>query len=163
MGEEVWDEVVKLELNFPRLTDTAYGITSEATPDYNCIAWAAGDDSRWWEPDPFFQYYWPERVERQYTVRAYAEAFLGLGFELCTDGAFEEGKEKVAIFAAPDGLPTHAARQLSDGTWTSKLGKSVDIRHVNLEDVGGRIYGDPVLMLQRPTAEPSSSGNYAPS
>ena len=34
----------------------------------------------------------------------------------------------VAIYQS-GGLPTHAARQLSDGNWTSKLGPNIDITH----------------------------------
>lgn len=29
--------------DFPRLTSGNHRITSPATPDYNCIAWAAGN------------------------------------------------------------------------------------------------------------------------
>lgn len=47
------------EENFPRLTRELYEVKSDATPlinanivsPYNCIAFAAGDDTRWWEPD----------------------------------------------------------------------------------------------------------------
>ena len=145
---------MNLERRFPRLRGTAYRITSPAQPDYNCIAWAAGDYSRWWEPDPFGQYYWPKEVPRRYTVEAYAEAFKKLGFEVCQDAAFEVGVEKVAIFAGLDGSPTHAARQRESGTWTSKLGQLEDIEHRELEHVGE--YGNPVLFLKRPRTEPAS-------
>jgi len=145
---------VNLEDLFPRLRGTAYKITSPAQPDYNCIAWAAGDHSRWWEPDSLGQYYWPEEVSRRYTVEAYAKAFQKLGFEVCQDAAFEVEVEKVAIFAGQDGSPTHAARQLEDGTWTSKLGQLEDIKHLELDHVGE--YGNPVLFLKRPRIEPTS-------
>ena len=141
--------MVRLEVVFPKLTSTAYEITSIATQDYNCIAWAAGDSSHWWEPYPDFQYFWPEGVLRQYTVRAYVEAFLNLGFEIGQDFKLEKGIEKVAIFANPGATPTHAARQLVDGTWTSKLGQDVDIRHIELDHVSGELYGNPILILQR--------------
>ena len=116
--------MVVLECLFPRLKGTSYKITSRALQDYNCIAWAAGDSSRWWEPDREYQYYWPEGALRQYTVRAYAEAFLNLGFEICQDEKWEEGQEKVAIFADPDDIPTHAARQLADGAWNEQAWKA---------------------------------------
>ena len=140
--------MVSLELLFPSLSGTAYEVTSPAQPEYNCIAWAAGDNSRWWEPAP--DYYWPEGVSRQYTVRAYLEAFQTLGYEFCQDGDLEEGMEKVALFADSVGNPTHAARQLDDGTWTSKLGQLEDIRHIDLDHISGSQYGNPVLVLQRP-------------
>ena len=141
---------MNLERLFPRLRDATYKITSPAQADYNCIAWAAGDNSRWWEPDPFGQYYWPEGVPREYTVEVYAAAFQRLGFEECQDATFEVGVEKVAIFAGLDDRPTHAALQLTDGTWTSKLGQLEDIEHRDLDQVGEGDYGEPVLFLKRP-------------
>jgi len=55
--------------------------------------------------------------------------------------------EKVAIYAL-DGEPTHAARQLSDGTWTSKLGKDIDITHT-LRALEGSTYGQVAAYLKR--------------
>ena len=66
MGEGNGTTVVNLELRFPNLNGTGYEVTSPAQRGYNCIAWAAGDDSR--EPDSFGQYYWPEDLPREYTV-----------------------------------------------------------------------------------------------
>ena len=149
MGAEERVALVSLERLFPRLRDATYKITSPEQADYNCIAWAAGDDSRWWEPDSLGLYYWPEDMPREYTVEVYAEVFRKLGFEVCQDATFEVGAEKVAIFAL-DGSPTHAARQLADGTWTSKLGQLEDIEHWDLDQVGEGDYGEPVLFLKRP-------------
>ena len=60
----------------------------------------------------------------------------------------------MAVFVA-EGLPTHMARQLASGQWTSKLGKSVDIEH-ELHALAGERYGEVVRVLARPVA-PSSS------
>ena len=49
-------------------------------------------------------------------------------------------------------VPTHAARQLPNGWWTSKLGPSFDIEHATPEAVAGGVYGDPVLFLSRAIA-----------
>jgi hypothetical protein len=149
LGAQERVALVNLECLFPRLRSATYKITSPVQVDYNCIAWAAGDNSRWWEPDPFDHYYWPEGVPREYTVEVYAEAFQKFGFEVCQDATLEVGVEKVAIFARY-GSPTHAARQLADGTWTSKLGKLEDIEHRDLDQVGEGDYGEPVLFLKRP-------------
>lgn len=138
-----------LERLFPLLAGASYEITSPAQPDYNCIAWAAGDDSRWWWPDEFYQYYWPDIAPRRPTLDAFVQAFLTLGFEVCDDPGLESGWEKVAIYAKDDGSPTHAARQLANGTWTSKLGNLEDINHPGLDHVSGRDYGRPVLFLRR--------------
>ena len=87
MGRKERNSLVNqaLESLFPRLRGVQYEITSPAQPDYNCIAWAAGDDSRWWEPDAFGLYHWPEDVPRQYTLEAFTQAFRILGFEVCED------------------------------------------------------------------------------
>ena len=143
----------ELEQWFPRLRGTKYRITSPAQPDYNCIAWAAGDASRWWEPDEFGLYYWPEAIPRRYTLDAFAQAFRMLGFEVCDNSVVEARWEKVAIFAGADGRPTHVARQLPDGTWTSKLGKLEDIKHPDIQDVSGEHYGEPVMILRRRIVE----------
>jgi hypothetical protein len=66
----------------------------------------------------------------------------------------EHGVEKVAIYVDCDGVPTHAARQLADGTWTSKLGEWEDIQHDTLEAMEDREdlglgYGKVGLLLRR--------------
>lgn len=43
--------VEEIEKAFPNLQIRGYSITSPATPEYNCIAWAAGEAQSWWEPD----------------------------------------------------------------------------------------------------------------
>ena len=133
--------------NHPRLTSTNFAITSVQTIDYNCIAWAAGQTDRWWWPIPFF-YYWPDGAPRQVTVNAFEQAFATLGFESCPDGQLEAGFEKIAIYART-GVPTHAARQLGDGRWTSKMGSEFDIEHADVNDVSGPGYGAPVTFMRR--------------
>ncbi|MEK7703191.1 MAG: hypothetical protein AAB317_04445 [Nitrospirota bacterium] len=138
-----------LEQRFPALAGTEYRITSPALPDYNCIAWAAGNASHWWEPDDFGFYYWPDNVPRDYTLDAYTKAFNQLGFELCENLDCERDWEKVVLYAKEDGFPTHAARQLPDGAWTSKLGKGEDISHGNLDGLCGDAYGKPAVIMRR--------------
>lgn len=106
--------VGEIESSFPKLQTAAYHITSPATRDYNCIAWAAGDSRRWW---------WPEDDPD---------------------------------FADADSIPTHAARQLPNGRWTSKLGFLEDIEH-DLHDVAGEAYGTVVVLLKRPMLPASGS------
>ncbi len=148
-----------LESLFPGLRRGGYEITSPADPGYNCVAWAAQDVSRWWEPDPWGLRHWPAGVRREYTQQAYAEAFRRLGFVDCDDAGFEEGWEKVAIFSTDEGTPTHAARQLPDGTWTSKLGSREDIKHPGLEQVSGEHYGKPAIVLRRRRASATEEAN----
>ena len=79
-------------------------------------------------------------------------AFQVFGFEECKNPALEPGWEKIALFASAASEPTHAARQLPDGRWTSKLGTLEDIMHPELEHVSGSAYGSPAVILRRRTA-----------
>ena len=140
----------RIEWHFPRLRGSGYLVTSPRTPAYNCIAFAAGDDSRWWEPDPSTEHFWPADARRDYSLAALVQALGTCGFETCASAALEAGWEKVAVFADAEGAPTHVARQLPDGAWTSKLGTLEDIRHRALDDVSGDAYGVPRVTLRRP-------------
>jgi hypothetical protein len=137
-----------LEL-FPGLRQTHWAVMSPQTPEYNCIAWAAGDPTRWWWPDAAGDYYWPPGVPREETVEAFIAAFARLGYELreAGDRALEPGYEKVAIYAKDD-KPTHVARQLQTGAWTSKCGRLEDIGHA-LEGLEGCRYGSPAAVMRR--------------
>jgi hypothetical protein len=139
----------KLEVIFPKLQHTHYRITSPPERRYNCIAWAAADTSDWWWPEPEGPAHWPEGAARALTLAAFQQAFASLGYEACDNDEVETGFEKVALYAGADGIPTHAARQLQAGSWTSKLGRMEGIEH-QLDDLTGTLYGSVVLLLKRP-------------
>ena len=111
---------------FSRISTTDFEVTSPRTTQYNCIAWAAGCDDRWWWPGGL---YWPNGVERESTVAAFIKAFGSKGYTPCESPDFDPYFEKVALYVGIDGLVTHAALQKGDGTWTSKLGQQWDITH----------------------------------
>jgi len=138
---------IELERLFPGLVGTDYQITSPATGNYNCIAWAAGETHRAWWPQPGV--YWPSRAPRLVSIPAFVEAFQLHGFEISPNGELEDGLEKIVIYAKHK-EPTHAARQLSDGAWTSKLGLLVDIVHILPDHVAGSQYGAPFCVMARP-------------
>jgi hypothetical protein len=145
--------MVKLEEIFPALLPGAYRITSPVDPDYNCIAWAIGDASNWWWPGPDVeQEYWPPGVPREVTCAAFQTAFASAGYVICQGDEAELGFEKIALFADAQGRPTHAARQLPNGRWASKLGKKEDIEHA-LHDLTGKVYGSVVLVMKRPVPD----------
>ena len=135
--------------NFPNLHPHTYRQTSPAASTYNCIAWAAEDSQRFWWPRPEQAYYWPPPVRREEKIERFIEAFRTLGYELCDSGAYEAGWQKVVIYVSDDGAPTHMARQLESGEWTSKLGNDVDIIHHRVEDLEGPGYGTAVQYLRR--------------
>ncbi len=139
-----------LEDSFPCLRDSVCSITSPEDSGYNCIAWAAGDNSRWWWPDAAGTAFRPPQVAREETVAAMIQAFATLGFVECRDQDYHPGFEKIAIFAIA-GRPKHAARQVGSGLWTSKLGSAVDIEHL-LSDLEGALHGTIAKIMERPLA-----------
>lgn len=134
---------------FRNLTRRNTRETSPPDRSYNCIAFAAEVTSDWWEPDPFFQYFWPLGIERRYTVRAYQQAFTSLGYDVCTTPMLEPGFKKVALYTL-NNLPQHAARQVDSTWWTSKLGPDVDIEHT-FDALDGGPYGNVALLLRKPS------------
>lgn len=146
-----------LEATFPKLTQSGYKKTSPQNPRYNCIAWAADDDAFWWEPRKFPGSYWPPGISMSPTLEAYIEAYAVNGYELCDGEELEDGFEKVAIFLKGS-VPTHAAKQLETGAWTSKLGESFDIQHNALSGVEGDAYGKVAQIMKRPRKQESQNG-----
>ena len=136
----------ELEAIFPNLRTCRWDITSEPDGEYNCIAWAVGWTNKPWWPNDFA--HWPEGVPLEETVDSFVAALGTVGFVQCDDDRVEEGFEKVALFAL-DGIKKHAARQLTDGQWTSKLGREHDITHATLKGVEGDIYGAVIMFLKR--------------
>lgn len=134
-----------LEAAFPKLNNR-YCITSPETSRYNCIAWAAGRDDRWWWPDPPPYSYWPEEP-RELSLSAFIRVFGNFGYEICDTTSLENGFEKVAIYIKDD-LPTHMARQLESGDWTSKCGDFEDIRHT-LDGLEHSDYGVVTVIMKR--------------
>ena len=139
----------------PHLAADNCVVKSKKTKQYNCIAWAAGEDFRWWWPDAMRKDYWPSGVAREATIAAFLEAYGTLGFKLCFDGTLKDGIEKLAVYgkgAAGSEIPTHAALQLANGEWTSKIGRFEDIEHKVAAAVEGPVYGHVVCFLSRPRA-----------
>jgi hypothetical protein len=142
---------MELRRAFPNLSPQNHSLASPATTEYNCIAFAAGDLRNWWWPDPAGISYWPPNALREETTTAFQQAFASLRYELCADAELEAGFEKIALYAI-GGTPTHAARQLPDGRWVSKLGELEDIEHASLEVLSGGPYGGVIAVLRRPVA-----------
>ena len=104
---------------------------------------------KWWWPDLLGVSYWPAGIPREETIDAFVQAFASEGYQLCETRELEAGSEKIILYVLDD-KPTHAARQLPNGRWTSKLGRAEDIEH-DPDDLTGTIYGVIALVLQRPT------------
>ncbi|HLN28482.1 MAG TPA: hypothetical protein VK395_12140 [Gemmataceae bacterium] len=133
---------------FPRLNPGNHCITSPPTPEYNCIAWANGDTTHWWQPGVF----WPMQTgPDDYGIGVLEQMFLSRGYTDCAmDTGLEPAFEKVALYCLGGFLYTHAARQLPNGKWTSKLGGAEDIEHDQPHELAGGIYGEVVQIMKRP-------------
>ena len=129
---------------YPNLDAQGYSEESEATRDYNCIAWALNRSDNWWWPHPDGS--WPDGCPMEETIGAFEAMFTSLGYELCTSDDRENGTIKIALYANGD-TPTHAARQLPNGKWTSKIGRHIDISHTLLGLEGPR-YGSVVKIYR---------------
>ena len=123
-----------------------FSICSPETIEYNCIGWAVGRSDLFVWPIGMS---WPSSCPREETIYAFESAFRILGYESCEDRKYEQGFDKIALYAQGN-RPTHAARQLAEGKWTSKVGTSFDIEH-NLKDLEGKRYGKVVMFFRRPT------------
>ncbi|MDE0106459.1 MAG: hypothetical protein OXN96_01555 [Bryobacterales bacterium] len=139
---------------FPKLSTSNFEVTSPEDIAYNCIAWAAEDDSRkWWPIDGSMSHYWPDGVRYSEDPEAFIEAYATIGYSRCQNGDLEPHLEKVALYGKEDLLGRmkikHAARQQPSGRWTSKLGDFQDIAHSIPDDVGGGDYGEVVCYLSR--------------
>jgi hypothetical protein len=138
--------------DLPNLNADNHVVKSACSRRYNCIGWAADSITQWWWP--VGRYYWPPCAPREETVEAFIRAYGTIGYIECEDGSLELAFEKIAIYAVYEtggGLtPTHAAKQLSDGRWTSKLGCCEDIEHTTLQNVNCQTYGEAVTYLKRP-------------
>ena len=144
----MWEK--RLKKDFPKLTTHAFKIESPADPKYNCIAWAAEISTITWWPSPFPSPFctWPRKPKGD-GISEFIEVFESMGYSICASADREEGCEKVAIYANKDNQPTHMARQLPSGLWTSKCGRGgPDISHA-IEGLEGDIYGDVKVILKR--------------
>ena len=132
---------------FPDLDADSGVVTHPPDPAYNCVAWAVGvTDAVWWPADP--DGYWPPGVPDELTVDAVVATLATVGYALCADGGYESGFEKAAVYAR-GGVPTHVARQLAGGLWSSKLGRDCTVSHATPSGVEGMVYGTVAVYLRR--------------
>ena len=139
---------------FPNLAADGYVITSPMSRRYNCIAWAAGDTRIKWDPTGFPKpgFFWPTNAIHGEIMEALISVFRLEGYEVCADESLESGFEKVVLYVNETGNWTHAAKQLPDGRWSSKLGDAEDVTHTTPHGVEGEVYGRIGYYMKRPAA-----------
>ena len=145
---------------YPGMTPSNWEAVGEATDQYNCIANSMGRKDTWmfpsFEKGPYLQMY-------------QNEGYLPLE---SMDYRFQPGLEKVVLYGVGPSDPgywdmvkgaisahmgntdrslliTHAARQESDGVYTSKFGAQELVATASPEDVAGEAYGRPLVVLAR--------------
>jgi hypothetical protein len=143
-----------LKRDFPNLSYTNSNKTSEATDTYNCLAWAIGINNKYLWPNSI---YWPNDdlngPPNKITFKTYFEKYLKY-FEVTNKDHVSyktviPGYQKIAIYIDNDNLPSHFARQLPNGMWTSKLGDNIDITHNTLEVLEGPVYGKVGIIMAK--------------
>lgn len=154
----------ELETILPILRRRDYQVIGAPTDRFNCIAFAAGDTTRWWMPTAVELHlaaefwprlvvarnaYWPPGIDGSGSLASYIAAFGTLGYQVCDpDPALQPSIEKIALYAflederaecGFDGLGDvcHVARQLPDGRWASKCGEYETIAHNSPHDLVG--------------------------
>lgn len=160
------DEQVIIK-GFPKLaSDTLFNVSSKKDINYNCIAWAGMEDNEFWWPEvtPYnkldgVKYNWPFKIKNNEKLQYFIELFSHLGYIEESDNYQNEHPDyrKIALFIKadsnnPDRLLcdcTHAARQLKNGLWASKLGRDHDIEHSNPYDLEGKAYGKLAIILKK--------------
>lgn len=157
MGERV-EEIEHIIIQaFPKLLqDRYFKVTSKDTPIYNCIAWAYNINDRWmWPNTGEYMFldginYWPSDEILDCEVSNFIEAFKLKGYECCDNFASESGFRKIALYVKPNTTEcTHAARELSNGFWTSKLGPKWDIQHGTPDTIENDDYGHVYCFMKR--------------
>ncbi len=133
---------------FPNLTANNHQQIGPPKDDtYNCIAWAAGFNDRRLDPTDDWPWPAPRNTHRTTLVKV----FKSFGFVKCADGLLEHGFEKIVIYVENNDPYkwTHAARQLTDGRWTSKLGDYERINHDAPDNLVGPEYGQIWRYMKR--------------
>jgi len=135
----------KLEETFPNLSKSNYQIIGPASNEYNSVALAAGDNSKWWAPSR----HWPDDLPKDSSLSSFVSLYAALGFQPCATAEFEPGIEKIALYQKQNGDIGHVAKQIESGKWLSKLGRNELINHDNLDALTGEVYGRVVQILCR--------------
>ena len=136
---EAFGDLLKNDVNFK--------LTSPATYQYNCIAYALGMSDRWVDHIDIPWHWWPP-VEKGDSVSHLMEAFRYFGFEECgLDDEIDDTYDKIAIYEISDDW-THAAKVVANGIYHSKFGSSYDGTHSNGNVLSAQ-YGNVSVIMRR--------------
>ena len=157
MGERI-EEIKKTVINiFPKLAkDKDFEITSQESQNYNCIAWAYMLTNRWMWPNTGEHVfldgvdYWPSDEILDCDVSHFIKAFELQGYSVCETCKFDPKYRQIALYVKANSTEcTHAARELGNGFWTSKLGPYVDIQHGTPYTIENKDYGEVYCFMRK--------------
>ncbi len=120
---------------------------SEKDFNYNCLAFALGDVTNWWEPPRQFGHYWPPGFPDDVTVETAVSIIKSHGYTVDWDPSSRPETDSIAVYAV--GAEWAHFAKFSSGVWFSKLGSGNDIIHAELKSLEGDIYGKVVRVLSR--------------
>lgn len=127
---------------FPGAKDKRLPIKDDPNDEYNCIGYAVNERAN---------------LDPRGTADAQRRFLIDRGFDPSNDAKHVKGKYKVAVYGKrrPDGSyePTHAAKEVGEGVWRSKLGKGPLVEHNDLDDISGEQYGYPMWYFEKPENE----------
>lgn len=106
----------------------AFRQTSPPDVDYNCVGHALDDRRNLWPTG--YANWWP-RPATEDTIEEFTETLALYQYYPCDSDIQEPNFEKIALYSI-NNIPTHVARQLTNGKWTSKLSERLDIEHDTL-------------------------------
>jgi len=130
---------------FPNLTDfELYENTSDL---YNCISHSIGMKVWAWPKEGGHRNYWPISNMNE-DKKSFDEFYAYHGYNICNmDFRYNPNYSKIALYGK-DNNPKHAAKQIDEIWWESKIGQSEIIRH-KLFDLEGFKYGDVIEIYQK--------------
>jgi hypothetical protein len=128
-----------VDVAFPQLKGD-YEVLRPHSRRYNCISWSLGISVQWiWPGDDIEKF---DQLNGRYRYKRLGRLDL----------SHRPGTEKIALYAISQNgrlAVTHQARQMADGTWTSKLGQLPLIRHRTATAIDNASYGRPVAVYAR--------------
>lgn len=131
-----WHERQTYYAVFPRLKH----LEQYEPPETNCIAWSVGEVGWLWADGGSLEDF--DRFNAKYGFHRLPNL----------DWSYQPGTQKLLTYGTNnhDGelVVTHQARQMPDGSWTSKLGKTYLIKH-QPEELNSVRYGQPIAVYAR--------------
>lgn len=148
----------EFQRDFPKLNARSYNPPHSAKDfNHNCLAFALGDLTNWWEPPVGYGRYWPPGFPDDAKVTTVVAILRAHGFVVQRKRTAQIAEGSIAIFAKGEEWEHFA--KFSEGKWWSKLGDGHDIWHHTLQELEGGLYGHVVMILRRRAVRRGPTGS----